>query len=212
MLKELPELTVASDLRHKVEDVEFRAQHYATYLENRGAPAEEIANLSIVVTNEGLSPAAVANYSSAYEWLSEDDSVHKIRFSSRVSSNEAKQGSVLRHESEHFICDARRSPFLRNLYMAERVTMFGACVLGAAGLFGVNSAETIAHAMDNEPETLRLAAITLSGLGGAVLGGLGGGLSFSFLKSLSPEEVRAYWAQISRYEDLPDGTLRIAFR
>ena len=106
-----PVLKVADDARKYVRDSYLAADKYAQYLFDRKVREEDIANLSLVITEEMVAQDATAMFTPRY-YPGNGDSDY-IRFSpskllrygeiEQTRHGRNLQGMLFRHETEHFI-------------------------------------------------------------------------------------------------------------
>ena len=197
-----PRLHVAEDAQQRV-DVKFDMPTYMHYLHKRNVPKEAITKLRLIVTNN-IAPTARATYASPAESSTKE---HEISFSpNNMPRSIAKQGDVLRHETEHFIDAATNGYWLSVISRyALLVTLAGAGAL----YFGA-----VCHRLGDSTSPAELRTVlddagTAIGAFSGLVSGIGATKTFMPIR---PGEQKAVHAESDQRHALPDGTIAISFR
>lgn len=207
MSHEVPTLTISPEARRLVSELHYDGDLYTDYLVARDMPEEEIANLELHLDDKFMSFGSHGVYMTRA--IDDPDSRHVIGFSpTRMPRCTSKQGSVFRHETEHFIYQVEHPNHLRNRKRLVIGSMaLGACMGAALGM------QTSMKITKNLPLAAGIPIDVVAAFGLTGVGALSGLFPSAMAHiAIGPSELRAIWASRRRRTELPNGVLQIQFK
>lgn len=196
-----PTLDIHKSARPYIADTFFDGSQYASYLYDRGVTEEQLAGLALTITDEGISPLAIANFG-------RDGGNSLIRFSARHMSRDiTKQNTILFHETEHFIWEEKHP----HTHKTKATLIIGSLAIGSIGTASLMGHATF-NATEGLPMVVRGAASLVSGVASGAAGGVSSVLTANGLyQEISPNEINARKAAKREVKRNPE-LLRIAFK